>query len=274
MSMSCEDIREMISTMTDNELNDEDRALLMEHLAACPECMKVYEAFSSVSEMLADLEEVPEGFADSVMQKVHAQSRKPKQRFSVLRIAGLAACLALILFAGRNIGALRLGALSDDAISKESSAPPENGETAEGRNFESDMAEQVTAKLMDYGYVTLTDDSSLSDPPIPSPAGYFNTENDENKDAAQEENQLASSSVTDLTRTTDIQTLLQISSPAEYGLFAGEPDYTATFFSEDGSSESLSIWIDGDTLYCADDTSRSAYYAACTPEEFLSAFGQ
>ena len=54
--MCCDEIREKISTMADGELSESDRAQVMEHLAACPECLAVYDAFSALSEVISDLE--------------------------------------------------------------------------------------------------------------------------------------------------------------------------------------------------------------------------
>lgn len=271
--MSCEEIREMISAMTDNELSEDDRALLMEHLAACPECMKVYEAFASVSEMLSDLEEVPEGFTDSVMQKLRAKSQAPKRKISFLRVAGLAACLALILFSGRNLSVLRLGAFNSSDPAEPNLDTAKTGQEVTSYSL-NESAEDITAKLMDYGYVTLENDSDFYNNEAQLTTISQEKDDPSNQVDPEESEGLTFQQQSDVARTSDIQTLLQVASDAEYGLFPGEPDYTATFFNEDGSSESLSIWVTNGSLYCADDETQTAYYAVCSPEEFLLAFGQ
>ena len=78
--MCCDDFREKISVMIDEALSEEDRTLVTEHLAACPECMQVFEAFSALSACLGELEEPPEGLRDAVMEIVRVQARRPVWR--------------------------------------------------------------------------------------------------------------------------------------------------------------------------------------------------
>ena len=98
--MNCNEIRELISSMLDHELSAEDSAVVTEHLADCPECMRVFEAFHAISVSLEELDDVPEGFTEAVMHKINTPAPVKKRRPGYLRIAGLAACLALVIFTG------------------------------------------------------------------------------------------------------------------------------------------------------------------------------
>ena len=42
----CEKCREMISCLLDGELSQAEQSFVREHIAACPECRSVYDAFS------------------------------------------------------------------------------------------------------------------------------------------------------------------------------------------------------------------------------------
>ena len=79
--MNCNEIRELISSMLDHELCAEDSAVVTEHLAECPECMRVFEAFHAISVSLEELEDVPDGFTEAVMHKINTpvpvKKRKP-----------------------------------------------------------------------------------------------------------------------------------------------------------------------------------------------------
>ena len=101
--MNCNEIQTLLSMMLDEDLPDKDRASVMDHIASCPDCRKVYDAFSVLSDSLKDLEDVPECFTESVMQKLPVRKRNSGRRRWLSGMAAMAACLALILFAGRSL---------------------------------------------------------------------------------------------------------------------------------------------------------------------------
>lgn len=43
--IDCEKCREMISCLLDGELSQAEQSLVREHIASCPECRSVYDAF-------------------------------------------------------------------------------------------------------------------------------------------------------------------------------------------------------------------------------------
>ena len=64
--MNCNEIRELISCMLDHELNAEDSAVVAEHLADCPECMRAFEAFHTISLSLEELEKELKNFKEPI----------------------------------------------------------------------------------------------------------------------------------------------------------------------------------------------------------------
>lgn len=256
--MTCEEIREKISRMADQELSDEECALVTEHLAACPECMMVYEAFSALSDVLGELEDPPEGFTQSVMHKVRARARVPKLQRGLFRAAGLAACFALVLFTGRSAGFFP--AQTPDAPVIRSAPSNQQTQTDSGTSLfsvASEPMEDADASLMDYSYASITPGDSRQ--PVASNALYFM--------------ETAADSAVDPVL---LQDQLTADAPAEYGLFPPPADYTVTFYNADetGEGRELSVWLDGDQVYCQDELTRSAYYAVCTAEAFLAALEQ
>lgn len=101
----CEKCREMISCLLDGELSQAEQSFVREHIAACPECRSVYDAFSAVSAQLHEEEPLPDGLHEKIMSGIKA---KPKKKTGIVWIKYLsaAACLALVIFAGVKSGML------------------------------------------------------------------------------------------------------------------------------------------------------------------------
>ena len=99
---SCEFYQELISSMADGELSAEEQAVLAPHLEHCPDCAALYEAFQSISGLIAgDLAEPPEVLSENVMAElrradIRAKSRKQKHWKGPLATA---ACLAVVIAA-------------------------------------------------------------------------------------------------------------------------------------------------------------------------------
>lgn len=100
--IACEKAQELISCLIDNELNEKDKAEVLEHIKTCPECKAVYDAFSAVSENLGELEEAPAGLAESVMSAVRSDT-PAKRKTPWVKYLSVAACLALVIFAGTKL---------------------------------------------------------------------------------------------------------------------------------------------------------------------------
>ena len=101
----CEKCREMISCLLDGELSQAEQSFVREHIAACPECRSVYDAFSAVSEQMHEEEPLPDGLHEKIMSGIKA---KPKKKTGIvwIKYLSVAACLALVIFAGVKSGML------------------------------------------------------------------------------------------------------------------------------------------------------------------------
>ena len=103
--IDCEKCREMISCLLDGELSQAEQSFVREHIAACPECRSVYDAFSAVSEQMHEEEPLPDGLHEKIMSGIKA---KPKKKTGIvwIKYLSVAACLALVIFAGVKSGML------------------------------------------------------------------------------------------------------------------------------------------------------------------------
>ncbi len=109
----CEYYREKISCLIDDELSEQDTAELMEHIADCPECKALYDAFSAVSSAASEsMVEPPEHIAPAVMREVNAIAAKRKRGVWIKSLSA-AACIALVMFVGA-----RAGLLNDPGVDK------------------------------------------------------------------------------------------------------------------------------------------------------------
>lgn len=114
--MNCIDVRDNISLYIDDELNEEEKKLMEEHLKKCAECSKELEEYKKIIQMLNELpdEEPPVGYCKRLHEKLlntKLQDNKeeeirhivdmPKKtrsnRFKWIKYGGMAASLALIL---------------------------------------------------------------------------------------------------------------------------------------------------------------------------------
>ena len=113
---TCAEYQELISAMLDGELTAEETAEVEAHIASCPECAAMYEAFAAVSGMEAA--EVPDTLHEAVMTKVTAAQKAFKTQNNLVRLRPIlttAACLVVIvgtLFAVRT-GFSRRGASTE-----------------------------------------------------------------------------------------------------------------------------------------------------------------
>ncbi|MBQ1242313.1 MAG: zf-HC2 domain-containing protein [Oscillospiraceae bacterium] len=100
----CKEYAQTISEYLDGALGENERAQLLEHLESCEGCRAYLAELAAMHDALAETGEVelPAGFHESVMAKVHAKARAKK--LSVWkRYAAVAACAAIVF-----AGALRL----------------------------------------------------------------------------------------------------------------------------------------------------------------------
>ena len=101
---SCAYYQELISSLVDGELSDEENEALMLHLNSCSRCNAMYAVFHDLSDILSeDPEPLPEGLHENIMAGVRRSEIMKKNRR--MRRIGLrtamtaAACAVLVLFA-------------------------------------------------------------------------------------------------------------------------------------------------------------------------------
>lgn len=98
--MVCEEYRQLLSARLDGELSPQEEKALEEHLAVCPACRADEAQLAAIQAAFKQLEdvEVPEGFAQSVMERVRAEKKAIPlyKRPQLKAVAGLVACLALV----------------------------------------------------------------------------------------------------------------------------------------------------------------------------------
>ena len=101
---SCEYYQELISSLVDGELSDEENEALMLHLNSCSRCNAMYAVFHDLSDILSEEPQpLPEGLHENIMAGVRRSEIKKKNRR--MRKVGLrtamtaAACAVLVLFA-------------------------------------------------------------------------------------------------------------------------------------------------------------------------------
>ena len=102
--MACDRYLELLSARLDGALTEAEERELEGHLAACPDYRAVGAQLSALQEAFPELEEAgtaPEGFARGVMDRIRAEEPKKViplfKRPQVRALAGLAACLALVV---------------------------------------------------------------------------------------------------------------------------------------------------------------------------------
>lgn len=118
---TCEDYMPALSAFADGELNEEEKAALLDHLEGCASCREKLSELMILHTMFEELPELdaPDGFAERVLDRIHesapVQTKKPRRR----ALRTLAACAALVLIVGAAKtmlpGTNLLGATSDSA---------------------------------------------------------------------------------------------------------------------------------------------------------------
>ena len=98
----CKSYYNLISELQDSELEAAKESELRAHIDSCPECRRIYEAFSGISEALEEeLVPVPEALASGIMFKINMENeikekQKKRRRWSSYLTA--AACFAMVVF--------------------------------------------------------------------------------------------------------------------------------------------------------------------------------
>jgi hypothetical protein len=125
----------MIDRLLDGELSEKEEQALRAHMESCEDCRRVYDAYRAVSDALADdLAEPPEGLVPGVILRIdagEAARKRARTRFGPRRIGLMAACLALMLFAGYQLDRWSGNHATSDSASTLQAPSEEYGVTSE-----------------------------------------------------------------------------------------------------------------------------------------------
>ena len=149
----CERFEEQLSALLDGELSGEEEAEARAHMAACPDCRAMYEAFAAVGDAIGG-QDVPDTLHDGIMEKVRAAEKAGRTQHTIVRlrpILAAAACLVVLVgtvFALRNNAGFRRKAA--DAARTEAEAPmaPAAGSAWTGGSVPTEAAPESAE---DYG---------------------------------------------------------------------------------------------------------------------------
>ena len=102
---SCQEYQELISRLLDDDLSAGEQSELERHIASCPDCRAMADAFRALSQTIGeDLEEPDERLHENIMADVRREALRRRQAPKRLhRILALAACAAVILLAATKL---------------------------------------------------------------------------------------------------------------------------------------------------------------------------
>ena len=287
--MNCNEIRELISCMLDHELNAEDSAVVAEHLAECPECMRVFEAFHTISLSLEELEDVPAGFTEDVMSRIHASTKtkdKPR-RFGIVRfaaLAGMAACMALVMMAGTGFANTHMyigGGKSDAA---------EFVHIRQATPTPASIEDEIVYMNEDDGIVLtdsgLVENTSLSDSEIPdgddvalTPAAAVSAAPAATP-AVSEEPIVTPTPMLAVTPTPIppmdllfMEDLLMVAEEADASVLNGPEAYTVSFTDDSGTQIELKLWIIENRICCQNAATGTVWFTVGTPAQLTALLG-
>lgn len=164
----CAKFQEMISSMLDGELSEQELSEIKEHIALCPECVAMYEDFAALSAELGEtLSECPASLHGHIMEGLRKASPRKKPKLVVLRpYIGAAACLVIVagLALSCSLGRIGIAASESAKYAKMESAPAAPAAPAEpaapaGYSFDS-------INDADYG------SAGMEAPMAPEPEAY------------------------------------------------------------------------------------------------------
>ena len=130
----CMEYAALLDLFVDGELEAEEMVRVQEHLETCPGCQAYVDDALAIRAGFAELDtEVPEGFAEGVMEKIRAESsgkRNTRRRWTGA-LAALAACCAIVVLL-RSGPVLENGAGMDTAASVASAGNLDEEDTEAG----------------------------------------------------------------------------------------------------------------------------------------------
>ena len=141
---ACERYEERISALVDGELSPEEAAEVRAHMAHCPACRAMYEAFAAVGAAVGELP-VPDTLHAGIMAKVQAAEQAGATQRTIIRLRPILAAAACLVVLVGTVFALKnnlLPAHSD----KMKAAPAEAPQAAAGAMRDSTGGTSVAAE--------------------------------------------------------------------------------------------------------------------------------
>lgn len=234
----CGKYRDMIDRLLDGELSDEEEMALRAHMESCGDCRRIHDAYRAIADTLSkDLVEPPEGLAFGVKFRITANEeaeKKARKRFSARRVGLLAACLALMLFAGYQLDRWSQNHASNDTAATLQAPAEEFGTTSES-------APEYAAAPAEDSEMAGAGTADAAKGTDRGGAAYSRVRIDANGQTVLDSD--------------DAQTISSLTDGIL--LSAGEaqpapdraPDYTVTLTAQDtGETSSFEVWIAGEEL--------------------------
>lgn len=265
--MNCNEVQTLISAMLDDELSEEERASVQVHIAACPDCKRMYDAFAALSDSLQDLEAPPADFTETVMRSVRAAAKPPiRKRRWIQGFAAMAACLVLILFAAYTPFFAAKGERADSTDVNNAVAPMQAED--DGAAYNGD----VEARLLSFDNAVIYQNSltpEFEGMGASEVTGVADSQESPALDSPEITEKSVNYSVSNTVPPASLDAILTVSIPADYGAYDRLSDYTVVLTAGE-ETYTVNIWIDGERLYCENDASGAAYYAEGTPAQLLT----
>lgn len=118
--MNCNEFNEKLFDYIDDELSDDEKNAMNEHLANCSSCRQKYQEYNSIISSLHDLplEEPPRGYCKRLNIKLKASlaDKKRKNRNMIIKIASAAAVCVLAVTAIYTTGVGRFGGFDSSKL--------------------------------------------------------------------------------------------------------------------------------------------------------------
>ena len=268
----CEQYQILISRRLDGELTADEREALQAHLSSCPDCARLYAAFSAVSDTLrSDLEEPPSALRENVMGAVRAKKGDiVRLRRRRVRLTALAACLALLVLGSAGLGLFsRSGGMTAASTSAAYGKSTSGGDTetaadAAGNNLmttggaESANGPEFTAKSgPDTAAPAVTSGPDTAAPAVVSGPDTATPAVISGPDGS--------------CRTADADTTARLDDLLAYAGDAAAPSDTAGAYTVSLPDRgTLTVVPDGDKLLCQSDSADSWYLAAGSAADLQS----
>jgi len=114
--MNCKACRQKISLYLDNQLNEEEKMAFEEHIKECDECSEELNAIRGIVGKLNEIEyeELPEGYCETLHQKLKVAGQKRKKTVKKWRSLSLvAAALIIVLMVPLAVDRMSMGLFED-----------------------------------------------------------------------------------------------------------------------------------------------------------------